>query len=217
VRRSAFEEFPLDPGMSAYYEDNEWSLRVQRARPGSFRRCREALCIHHKDWSDVGLDFSGRSWRAERVAAHAHFQRRHGSLLGVDLFKLVPELMRPDGTRDVAAARLLVELTGAHGSDWMLAEWINGGLAPLLGSERWDLQAQLEVARAERARLDTDLDEHRVALQAMRGELDEAVVERDDALERLHRIYASRLWKLGGIYDRTRLRWRRLRAPIGRG
>lgn len=133
IRRHLLDEFPIDDRMSAYYEDNEWCYRVELARPGSFRRSREARAVHHSAPKHrPGLDFTTRSLAVELLHAHARFYERHGVLLGAALFHLVPELRDANGVRDVAAARLLMELLLAKGTDWVFMEWMNGNLRPLL-------------------------------------------------------------------------------------
>jgi hypothetical protein len=52
-------------------------------------------------------------------------------LIQEDLFGFVSELTMPDGTRDIAAARLLLELVSAKGRDWTALHWVTGGLSPL--------------------------------------------------------------------------------------
>ncbi len=135
LRTRALKEVAIDDRMAAYYEDNEWCYRVEQRRPGSFRRCREAVVLHHHDHA-VGpahaSSLVARYETVERLAAQAHFFRAHGVLLDVDLVSAIPELRRPDGTTDLAAARLLMELISARGVDWAVMEWINGGLRPLL-------------------------------------------------------------------------------------
>jgi hypothetical protein len=141
VRRAVLDEFPIDGRMSAYYEDNEWCYRVERARPGGFRRSREARAVHHFTYKHSrGSDFTTRSRAVELLQAQARFYERHRLLLGSQLFDLVPELRDPDGTPDVAGARLLMELLLAKGTDWVFAAWMNGDLDPLLRSARVELK-----------------------------------------------------------------------------
>lgn len=47
IRTKALATCPIDPSMSAYYEDNEWAVRMQEIFPDPFRRCAEALAIHY--------------------------------------------------------------------------------------------------------------------------------------------------------------------------
>ena len=212
VRRSTYAEFPIDPEMSSYYEDNEWSFRVAGARAGCFRRSRHALVLHHavhKPWG--GRDFATRALLTRFISAAAHFHDAHGLLLGVpgvDVFTMMPELVRRDGTPDLAAARLLMTLTLAQGADWLLMEWMNGGLDPLLGIERAALADELLGARAQTRALHAELTTVRVELGAAAHQLDLERAAHEHAMTRLHHIYGSRLWKLGGAYDRARRRAR---------
>ncbi len=189
IRASLLVEFPLDPGMSAYYEDNEWCFRVARTRSGCFRRSREAVILHHaehKPWSSK--DFSDRARLASFISAAAHFYREHGLLLrspGMDVFSMMPELTRTNETLDLAGARLVMELASTHSTDWLLTEWMNGGLDPVLGIERTKLGDQLHETRLQ---------------------LDAEHAARQEAAALLQDIYGSRLWRMGGIYDRARRR-----------
>jgi hypothetical protein len=106
----------------------------------------------------------------------------------------MPELMRTDGTRDLVGARLVMELASTHSSDWLLMEWMNGGLDPVLGIERTRLGNELHTSRTETVALRSALDAH------------------SEAEVRLQEIYSSRLWKLGGLFDRARRQARRLRV-----
>lgn len=223
VRRELFEQFPLDPGMASYYEDTEWCLRVARARPGCFRRSREALVLHHAQQKPWGhSDFKSRASVVDMIVTAGHFHRRHGRLLrvpGVDVFALVPGLVHRDGTLELAGARILMELASTNSSDWLLMQWMNGDLAPLLraGEESADaLAAQLQALSAE-------AEGARAELESVRGQLDEAgrridaaQREREEAWVRLQRIYGSRLWRLGASYDRAR-RGARLIRSLGGG
>ncbi len=172
VRKSLLEEFPLDPGMTAYYEDNNWSFRVARARSDCFRRSREALAIHHavhKPWGR--RDFIGRANLVRFISAAAYFYRVHGRLLGVpglDMFTIMPELTRTNGTLDLAGARLVMELASTHSTDWLLMEWMNGGLDPVLGVERTALGDELHACRLEADALRAELLAARSDLEAAR-------------------------------------------------
>jgi GT2 family glycosyltransferase len=221
ARTSLFADFPIETGMAAYYEDNEWSYRITRVRPGCFRRSRDAVVLHHampRPWGS--RDFIGRAAQVRYISAAAHFYHAHGRLLGVpgvDLFTIMPELVRRDGTRGLAATRLLMALVRAQGTDWLLMEWMNGGLAPLLGVERNALAGELESSRTEATALRTELGAARSDLDAAHSQLEVERREREDAAARLQRIYASRLWRLGGTYDRARQRARRLARSLPRG
>jgi GT2 family glycosyltransferase len=170
IRRSALERFPLDAGMRAYYEDNEWCWRVSSALAQPFRRSVEARATHFiTTRHPPGLDFSSRSRAIRLLNAHAHFYRRHGLLLNGGLFALVPELVDAHGERDIPGARLVMELLAARGPDWTFAEWMNGGLAPALGGARRLSDARRAVAARDdelaRARADVERLTDEVAVQ----------------------------------------------------
>ena len=173
VRAEVFDEIPLDGEMFSYYEDNDWCLRLERARPASQRRCREAIAVHpdRRPLPD-GPQFVRRAFAVRRLRAHARFFATHGILLDTELADLVPELVKSDGSRDDAAARLLLALVDARGPAWTLMTWMGGGLAPLL-----------EPEHAERARLD---------------ELQETLPWLRSRAETLARVEAGGWWRLRG-------------------
>jgi glycosyltransferase involved in cell wall biosynthesis len=178
IRRELLETFPLDDGMAAYYEDNEWCYRVSRDRDGAFRRSREALALHHLvPKRPDGPSFDARSLAVELLAAQARFYERHRLLLGPWLFHLVPELTARDGSRDLAGARVLMELVAARGTDWMFAALANGELAGLLGAGAVAVELGSARRLLERTRADRDANQRRVG--AMRERLEHA----DDELE----------------------------------
>jgi GT2 family glycosyltransferase len=227
VRRSVYEQFPLDREMAAYYEDTEWGLRVSRARPLCFRRLREALVLHHSRQTPWGRsDFVSRASAVELLVTAAHFHRRHGRLLrvpGGDAFALMPGLVHDDGTLELAGARILMELADSRGSDWLLMQWMNGGLDPLLqvgrdahAAEREALAAQVQALSAEADGARAELESAGRQLEQAGRRIDAAEREREEAWGRLHRIYGSRLWKLGASYDRAR-RGARLIRSLGAG
>jgi glycosyltransferase involved in cell wall biosynthesis len=179
-RASVLREFPLDAGIRSYFEDNEWCYRVERARPGSFRRSREARAVHHfTSKHGPGTDFATRSVAVDVLGAHARFYARHGKLLDLSLFDLVPELRDDEGAGDVPAARLLMELLLAKGGDWTFMEWMNGGLEVLLACGA--RASRLHAENAEQARLLAERDRE---LDAQREEL-EFLRRRDETLERV--------------------------------
>jgi GT2 family glycosyltransferase/exopolysaccharide biosynthesis predicted pyruvyltransferase EpsI len=176
IRTGLLGELPLDGGMLAYYEDTEWCLRVGRARSDCFRRSREALVLHHTGSGPWGrMDFTGRANLVRYIAAAAHFYRKHGLLLrvpGVDVFAIMPELTRSDETLDLAGARLIMELASTHSPDWMLMEWMNGGLDPVLGVERTALGNELHECRLAVIDLRNELGAARADLEAAQVRLD---------------------------------------------
>jgi GT2 family glycosyltransferase len=173
VRRAALAEFPLDTGMAAYFEDNEWCYRVERARPGSLRRSAEALALHHHELKgrpalgpmDLAAILPGVIPYVEAVA---HFYRLHGLVLD-GLFAFVPELLAVDGTPDVAAAQLLLDLLLAEGPDRLLARWRAGGLAPLFAGIRAPRPEEVAALEARLVRADGELVAARETLAVLEG------------------------------------------------
>jgi GT2 family glycosyltransferase len=195
VRAGALAELPLDAGPSAYYEDNEWSFRVRNELPSPFRRCREARVLHHgPDGAAATCELARISWIADRLEAQARFLDRHGLLLDIDLTRLVPELALDDGSPDVPAARLLLELVIARGTDWLVAEWMGAGLEPLLGrgAQIARLQDELAEAATDRERLVARAD-------AVEQELDQLHRTSDFLLARhrtLQTVESGGWWRL---------------------
>jgi GT2 family glycosyltransferase len=147
VRLDALREHPIDERMASY-ADAEWCLRVEQARPGSLRRCRDALVLHDRqDRLHPPSHLAGRSETMDQLQAQAHFLHAHGRLLDADFLRLVPELGLLDGRVDAEAARLLLELIAARGTDWAMMAWLNGELAPVLGRAR--MGEELAQAKAE--------------------------------------------------------------------
>ena len=178
IRTELLRCHPIDLGMRAYYEDNEWGYRVALERPDAFRRCREAVAVHYGTAPTFGPLFHRRSVAVERLSAFAYFLERHGRLMEGDLGGWAPELLRPDGSLDLDATRLLLELVTAKGTDWVFAEWYAGRLAALL--ERPALNERVADAEAARdaAALQASGAEAR-ADEATRREADAAAQARE--------------------------------------
>jgi GT2 family glycosyltransferase len=190
VRRAVLDEFPIDDRMSTYYEDNEWCYRVELARPGGFRRSREARAVHHFAYKhQAAPDFAARSLAVDLIQAQARFYERHGLLLGAALFDLVPHLRDSEGIPDVVAARLLMELVLAKGTDWLFMAWMSGDLDPLLGGSR------LELKLAEHAERVHFLQERHATLE---------------------RVESGGWWRLRGRLLPALRIYSRLRQPAGR-
>jgi len=188
VRVSALRELPIDTGPTAYYEDYDWSFKVERHRPGSFRRCREAIVRHHNHAAVLAhsCELARVSWLADRLAAQAWFMQRHGVPLDVDLTTLIPRLATLGGETDWPAARLLLELVASNGTDWFVSEWLSGGLEPLLD------RAQL-IARQDRE------------LPQLAAEREQLVAEREQLVARVEqaeRKCASQREHTGWLYQR---------------
>jgi glycosyltransferase involved in cell wall biosynthesis len=199
VRRSVLASCPLDIEMS-YFEDNEWSFRVQARWPGSLRRSVAALALHHQiEKGRRGSGLAGVGDALPYVAAAARFYRLHGRILD-GLFVFVPELAA-GGRRDVASARLLLELIAAKGTDWVLRDWLSGGLAPLFRSGpeaemRRDLaasQREVEAARAGGA-----VSEERLRQTSRQLAMSEERLRQTS--RRLAAIHGSRLWRAANAY-----------------
>jgi glycosyltransferase involved in cell wall biosynthesis len=202
VRSAALREWPIDAETSAYYEDNEWSFRVGTAHAAPFRRCREAVAVHRNDGTPMihSCELARVSWLAERLAAQARFFERHGVLLDVDLLHVVPEFAHFDGTVDVHAARLLLELIIDHDTDWLVTEWMGGGLEPLL-ERRQHIEAQwAELERRDAAAVDAAAAaaETEASLESEIAQLREQVVYFHQRHETLHRIEHGGWWRLRG-------------------
>jgi len=193
ARRAAFASCPL-AGEMAYFEDNEWSVRVQARWPGSLRRAVEALGLHHQqEKARRGSGLVGIGDALPFLAAMARFYQLHGRILD-SLFGFVPELTSPSGQQDVVAARLLLDLIAARGVDWTLLHWLNGGLAPLFqAGPRDEVRRALEATRAE-------LAASRAEAHALGADLAAAGERLGQADRQLAAIHGSRLWRAAGAY-----------------
>ena len=167
VRRALLEEFEIDAGMSAYFEDNEWCYRVLLERPGCFRRSREALAFHHFQVAHLGsASFDACSTTVNWVAACARFYERHRVLLAPAVFDLIPELRDDRGACDLAAARLLMELVAAKGPEWTLIAWTAGDLGAMFDRHRRH-HAEGQRAQAELLRLRQTIASQGAALKLL--------------------------------------------------
>jgi len=196
IRRELLEAFPIDERMAAYYEDNEWCYRVALTHPAIFRRSREAIACHYMEGAEQR---SSRPKRVRRLAACARFYACHGVLLAPAVFDDIPELTAPDGTRDLAGSRILMELVEAKGVEWTEAAWSNGELTGLINAHRW---------RSELRSVQATLREHEATLAWL-----------SDRHETLCRIEQGGWWRLRGrILPAIRLAqwlrgwWKRVRG-----
>jgi hypothetical protein len=157
------------------------------------------------------MDFIGRANLVRFISAAAHFYRKHDLLLrtpGVDVFAIMPELTRTNETLDLAGARLVMELASTHSNDWLLMEWMNGGLDPVLGIERTALGDELGSSRREADALRAELATVRSDAETTRRQIETESRAHEEMAARLQDVYDSRLWKVGGYYDRIRRRAR---------
>ena len=193
ARRPAFASCPLAAEM-AYCEDNEWSFRIQARWPGSLRRAVEALGLHHQqEKGRSGSGLVGIGDLLPLLAAMARFYQLHGRILD-SLFGFVPELTAASGQRDVVAARLLLDLISARGTEWTLLNWLNGGLAPLFqAAPQAELRRALAASRAE-------LEASRAEAAALRADLGAARERLGQASRQLGAIHSSRLWRAADTY-----------------
>ncbi len=216
IRREVLERFPMDAGMRAYFEDNEWCYRVSLALPGCFRRSREARATHRFTYKYRGeQDIASRSLAVELLAAQARFYARHGLVLGFTLVHMLPSLANAHGTCDVPRARLLMELILARGTDWTLMQWFNGGLDAVLhndGARLRDTRTELagEIARrddslaiqshqlSEQSRQIEDLRAALAGDRAARAEQERLLAFLHERNATLHRIELGGWWQLRG-------------------
>lgn len=133
LRRSVFDRTPLAAIDDLHVQGVEWSLRVEQGG-GLLLACRDAVI--ESDWhaeAATAKTFSGRHEAALRLPALSELHDRSGLLLSDRLALLVPELQTESGEIDLEAARLLLGIVAERGPAWVLMEWTNGGLAPLIG------------------------------------------------------------------------------------
>jgi flagellar biosynthesis chaperone FliJ len=213
TRRELFREFSLDPVMSPYFEDNEWCYRVSKARPDCFRRSREALVLHlaqPKNWG--GSDFASRSQTVDLLASIARFYQVHGRLLGPWLFHHAPQLCADDGSYDLSAARMLMELVTAKGSDWTLMAWLNGDLDSLLTAHSRGVRLENTVEQLEKTveQLEKTVEQRENTVEQLENtveQLEKTVEQRENTVEqlrahtdqveaRLKRVEGSVTWQL---------------------
>jgi GT2 family glycosyltransferase len=207
ARRSALASCPLAVEM-AYFEDNEWCFRTEERWPGSLRRVVESLALHHQqEKGRRGSGLVGIGDALPLLAAMARFYQLHGRVLEV-VFAFAPELTVSGGERDVAAARLLLDLIAARGTDWALLNWLNGGLSPLFqAGPRAALQRACEETRAELAKSRAELAAGRAELAALHAGLAAAGERLGQAEGQLAAIHRSRLWRAADAYWSWRRGW----------
>lgn len=113
--------------------DADWALRLRALGPGRILRVPGAQLVEQPSAQPRPNDsLPGRAPRAAALVSHALMLERHGLLLPDRLLELMPELRDEHGNLDEVRARLLLAAVRANGYEWVLAEWMNGGLAPLL-------------------------------------------------------------------------------------
>jgi GT2 family glycosyltransferase/exopolysaccharide biosynthesis predicted pyruvyltransferase EpsI len=162
IRTAVLREIPIDAALAHYYEDNDWSLRLERVHPGRLRRCREAVVLHHGPHTRVSAspEIARVFDTIDLLRSQAVFLARNGVVLDVDLVALLPELRLQDAPGpDIAAVRLLLALVAAHDVAWVANEWLSGGLEPLLEPNRRE-KAHLAALELRDAKLAHMTDAH---------------------------------------------------------
>lgn len=150
-RRSVLEDVPFASGFNLTCQNADWCLRVDQFAPGSLRRSPDATVVAPtEDPRPPGTSLVARAAAARSLPAHANFYKLHDRLLGDRLLELVPELRDRDGSLNLRAARLLMELVSARGPEWTLMEWMNGGLDPLLEWQPVPEEPELNDTQRER-------------------------------------------------------------------
>lgn len=202
VRTKVMLEQRYDPGMRNYYEDLEWSYRLNEQGLGRFYRCVEALGLHHHEvkGADAAPDAAAAHHEAMRfIETIAHFYSVHGQIIP-NLFAFVPELGGPDDPRSVAAARLLLTLVKSRGGEWALREWNEGRLQPLFGAPQFaELSAQLsaqqtrhEQTQAEREQAAAKAARLFVELQAAQAQFQQQMREGEELQAQLQQQARAR-------------------------
>jgi glycosyltransferase involved in cell wall biosynthesis len=213
IRRELLTHFPFDPGMTGYFEDNEWCLRIARARPDAFRRSREALAFHQQSSRyPTGASNEDRVLAVTLLESLAHFYELHGLLLAPALFRdVVPQLYADDGSYAVMDARLLLELVSAKGPAWTLAAWRRGDLDGLLGARR---------TRAALLARESELSDAEGEIERLREQL----IEQDQKHQFLYRrhltlrsVEEGSWWQLRARLSRVLSLASRLRNRVSRG
>lgn len=152
-RRSVFERTPLAEIDDVQTMGVEWALRAA-ANGDTLLASRDAVV--RADWkaeAPTGKSFTARREAALQLPALSDLYARTDLVLTDRLALLVPELQSESGEIDLDAARLLLSAVAEHGAAWVLMEWVNGGLAPLLGLAD-DHPAIVDAAAAAEQRRD---------------------------------------------------------------
>lgn len=191
VRRSSFDAVPIDPEMSAYYEDNDWAIRMQAAFGEPFRRCREAIAIHYfgpRPTTDSPPALADHFSR--RLQTLAHFYSVHNRILssgGVE----ITDMLAGTGelSNDPATARLLLRIAAVADPEEVAVDWMAGDFAEVLASIRAGV-VEREVLRAETVQLRADLAELGTRHSHALADRDTAISQRNLARTQRKRLRA---------------------------
>lgn len=150
-RRSVLDQLPFADELDLTCQNADWCLRLEAHMPGSLRRCPEAkVSAPTHDATPPGSSLAERALAVRFLPAHAKFLADHDLLVADALLELVPELSDPDGRLNAQAAKLLLAVVEARGTDWTLMEWMNGGLDLLLDRP---VEGEPELTEEQRERI----------------------------------------------------------------
>jgi hypothetical protein len=150
-RRSVLDQLPFAVELDLECQNADWCLRVEEFAPGTLRRCPDARVVGAPAPSGVrGTNLVSRANAVRSLPSHARFLEIHGRLLAEPLLELIPELRDPDGSVNVHAATILLGLVTAHGTNWTLMEWMNGGLDILLAGRPTGEEPEFSEEKLER-------------------------------------------------------------------
>ncbi len=203
IATNMLRRFPYDLEMRNYFEDNEWCHRINQAGAGNFYRVVEAMGIHYHEPKVPNASQpveESRKQTMKYIETLAYFYRKH-ELIYIALFHFVPELGPPTNPLSVSAARILLELVGSHGGDWVLDRWNENQLCSLfatklLTAEKEQAIGVLSAQLAEKAQFIAD---SQLVLQTLSAELAEKDAE-------LGRNTGSLGWRLLKRYGKFKYR-----------
>jgi GT2 family glycosyltransferase len=159
----------LDFTKRGYYEDLEWSYRLNKVGPHRFERIIESIGIHYHE--PVVAGEAQRNERRENAMKYvegiAYFYKKHGMIVQ-NLFDFIPEFRQTE-QMTIQSVAIFLELVDSRGGEWVLDKWNSGQLAPLfmgpaLVSELADKEQAIES-------LVRDLAEKDQALSSLGGRL----------------------------------------------
>ena len=173
----------LDFTKRGYYEDLEWSYRLNQTAAHRFERVIESIGIHYHEPVLAGEPVSKdrRQHAMKYVEGIAYFYKKHGMIIQ-NLFDFIPEF-RSSNQLTLQSIRIFLELVISRGGEWVLDKWNNDQLAPLfmgpsLLSELADKEQAIEsLAREVAAKqqsiesLALDVAEREQALSSLGGRL----------------------------------------------
>jgi GT2 family glycosyltransferase/exopolysaccharide biosynthesis predicted pyruvyltransferase EpsI len=190
LRREALLDYPYDLGMRNYYEDLEWSYRLNQLGLGNFYRVVESVALHFHQTKTPNAALPAEQRRKaalKYIETIAHFYQLH-QLVIPNLFDYVPELGSPLDPLSRLSAGLfltLVNCNQAGGVEGLLEKWNQGELAPLFAAK---------LINDEKEKLQSHYNAKIAALEQETAAL----------RQKLEEIYQSKHWKLLDRYWRLR-------------